>query len=351
MASVKKIKVGNKWIGENSPCFVIAEVGSNHNKDFNQALKLIDVAAGAKADAVKFQTFKAKRMYTSKAGVSDYLKLDKSIYQIIEDMEMPEEWIPRLFDYCRKKGIMFLSTPFDEASADLLEPWLPVYKIASYELTHLPLIEHIAKKKKPVILSTGTADLTEIAKSLTAIYKTGNRNVALMQCTACYPAPLDSINLKSILVMKEKFSVPVGLSDHSRAFDVAPMAAVALGANIIEKHFTLDNRLPGPDHRFALEPDELKDMIQKIRDVEKALGEKKKVLHPIERELHHFARRSVFAVKDIHKGERLTAENLAVLRNGKQKPGLAPEKLLSVIGKTAKRNIVEGAAINRGDFS
>lgn len=338
-------------IGRGAPCFIIAEAGSNHNGNFKQALKLIDVAVESGADAVKFQTFKARRMYSIKAGQSDYLKMPQSIYQIIEDMEMPDDWIPQLATYCQSQGIMFLSTPFDEESVDLLDPYVPLFKIASYELTHSPLLEYIASKKKPMILSTGTANVKEIDRAVSIIKQKGNSNLILMQCTAKYPAPLETIHLKSILVMKEKFNLPVGLSDHSRDFDVAPMAAVALGADCIEKHFTLSNRLPGPDHQFALEPQELKWMVQKIRNVEKALGVKQKKMLQVEKELHAFARRSVFAINPILPGEILSLANTAILRNGKQSSGLRPDQYHQILGKKAKRTIEAGAPVRDQDIA
>lgn len=337
-------------IGDGHPCFIIAEAGSNHNGCFERALALIDVAVEAKADAVKFQTFKANKIYVERAGTADYLESEKSIYQIIKEMEMPEEWIPKLAQYCQTKNIMFLSTPFDEESADVLEEYMPLYKIASYEMTDIPLIEHIAKKGKPIILSTGTADLAEVQKSVQAISKAGNRNLVLMQCTAKYPTPLDSVNIKSIVTMREKFNIPVGLSDHSREPDVAPMAAVALGADCIEKHFTLSNKLPGPDHKFAIEPKELALMVRKIRQTEKVLGSGEKVTLPVEQELRQFARRSIFSIDHIKRGDIFTKENVAVLRRGKVKASLHPEEYKTILGKNAKRDITKNNSISRKDF-
>jgi len=346
----KIIKIEKRQIGENYPCFIIAEAGSNHNGSLKRALSLIDVAVEAKVDAIKFQTFKAHKIYTEKAGMADYLGNKKTIYQIIKEMEMPEEWIPQLAKYCKSKKIMFLSTPFDEESADILEKYMPVYKIASYEMTDIPLIEHIAKKGKPIILSTGTADLAEVQKSVGAISKTGNKNLVLMQCTAKYPAPLDSVNIRSIVTMRQKFNIPVGLSDHSREPDVAPMAAVALGANCIEKHFTLSNKLPGPDHKFAIEPKELVLMVRKIRQTEKALGSGKKVTLPVEQELRQFARRSVFSIGNIKKGDTFAKENIAVLRRGKVEASLHPEEYKTILGKSAKRDIAKNSSLSREDF-
>ncbi len=344
-----KIKIGKRFIGDGAPCFVIAEAGSNHDGDFKQALALIDVASDAKADAVKFQTFKAHKIYTKKAGHARYLKDKKSIYEIIKDMEMPVEWIPKLAQYCKKKKIMFLSTPFDNDSADILEKHMPLFKISSYEMTDIPLVEHVAKKGKPIILSTGTAHLDEVGKTVQAIRAVGNRDLILMQCTACYPAPLESININTIQTMKKEFHLPVGLSDHSRAYDVAPMAAVAVGACCIEKHFTLSNGLSGPDHKYAIEPHELKLMVQKIRDVEKVLGTGKKDFHSVEKDLRSFARRSLFAIRVITKGQIITKDDIEILRNGILKPGLDPVYYDQILGKKAKRSILQDHPIRQGD--
>lgn len=343
---MRKIRIGKRLIGKNKPCFIIAEAGSNHNGSFKKALKLIDVAVSAGADAVKFQLFKASKLYPKNAGQTEYLKMKEPIYDIIKKMELPEEWIPKLYKYCKKKKIIFMASVFDEESADILDKYVNVFKIASYEMTHLPLLKHVAKKKKPIMMSTGATNLKEIEKSVKTIKKEGNNKIILMQCTAKYPAPLESINLRVMVTLK-RFGFPVGLSDHSREPDIAPMAAVALGANVIEKHFTLSNKLPGPDHKFALEPKELKLMVSKIRDVEKTLGTGRKVVLKYEKELFDFARRSLFAIKDIKKGETFGKENIAVLRKGKLKKGLKPEYFDKVLGKKAKRTIKRYKAITK----
>lgn len=348
---MKTVKIGSKIIGEGHPCFIVAEAGSNHNGNLQKALGLIDIAAEAGADAVKFQTFRAEKLYLKNAGVSRYLKLKKSIYDIIKEMEMPLDWIPQLADYCKKKGILFLSTPTDEDCVDLLEPYVPAYKVASYEMTATPLVEYMAKKKKPMIVSTGTASLEEVRETVEVIKRAGNQNVILLQCTASYPAPLEAINLKAILTMKKEFGIPVGLSDHSREFDVAPMAAVALGANVIEKHFTFSNTLPGPDHRFAVEPKELKEMVIKIRNVEKALGTGIKKSLAIEEELKRFARRSIFAIRDVKKGEKFASDNVATLRCGMQKGRLRPAEYKKLLNKIARRNIKALEAIREEDYA
>lgn len=346
---VRRVSIGNHWIGDGEPCFIIAEAGSNHNCNLEQARKLIDVATSAGADAVKFQVFCAHRLYPRSAGISEYLKMPKPIYDIVAELELPYEWLPELAAYCKEKEVLLLASVFDEESADRLDPHVEAFKIASYEMTHIPLVRYVAAKGKPVIISTGTANLDEVAETVQEFRLTGNDGLILMQCTAAYPAPLESLNVRAVATMKSIFRVPVGLSDHSRDPLVAPLAAVAVGANLIEKHFTLSNELSGPDHRFALEPAELRMMIQKLREEEKVLGNGEKVMHPVEAELRGFARRSIFALRDIASGEEITKENVTVLRCGNSKPGLEPKQLQEVLGKHARRKIVAESVIQRDD--
>jgi len=345
------VKIGNKLVGRGEKVFIIAEAGSNHNGKLEQAKELIKVAAEAKADAIKFQTFRAGKLYVKKAGSADYLKTSKSIFEIIKKLEMPYKWIPQLNEYCRKAGIIFLSTPYDEESADKLEEaGVPAYKVSSYNVTHLPLLKYIARKRKPIILSTGASNLGEIKEALEAIYSQKNENVILLQCTASYPAPLEYINLNVMNTFKQAFQVPVGISDHSRDPFVVPFAATAMKANLIEKHFTLDKSLPGPDHKYAVEPDELKAMINGIRGVEKALGSPIKEVASVEKELYDFARVRIHAVKDIKKGAVLTEKNIAILRSGKAKPGLDPKFWDLILGKKVVRNIKRYEGISWEDL-
>jgi len=348
---VSKVQIGNKLLGDGEPCFIIAEAGSNHNGSLEHAKRLIDAAVESGSDSVKFQLFRANKLYPKTAGQSDYLNSERSIYDIIQDMEMPYEWLPELAAYCREVRIIFLSSVFDEESVDQLDPYVPAYKIASYEMTHLPLVRYIAGKGKPVIISTGTANLEEVAETVEAFFETGNQDLALMQCTASYPAPVESLNLNAITTLKNEFRVPVGLSDHSRDPLVGPLGAMALGANLLEKHFTLSNQLPGPDHSYAVEPDELRLMIQKVRGVEQALGSGVKERHGTEDELYDFARRYIFSSRHIGKGEELTTENTVILRKGKLALGLLPKELGSVLGKKAARDIDPEHPLNLGDFA
>lgn len=349
---LKKFKIGDRWIGEGERCFVIAEAGSNHDGNFEQALRLIDVARDAGADAVKFQTFRADRLYPRSEKRARYLKalgIDKSVYQVIHEMEMPLEWIPKLAAHCRKRRIMFLSTPFDEQSAERLDPYIPAYKIASYEMTHYPLIDYVARKGKPLLISTGGAKMSEVVEMVERVSRTGNRKLCVLQCTARYPAPPESLNLSVIATFKKKWDFPVGLSDHSREPSSAPLVAVALGANVLEKHFTLSRRLPGPDHTYALEPAELKEMVRQIRWAEKSFGTGTKAPHPLEMELSDY-RRGIFTVKDVRPGERLDAGNTAVLRrSGLPETDLKPKDWERVMGKKASRRLSAYSLLSSGD--
>lgn len=326
-------------------CYVIAEAGSNHNGDLNLALRLIDAASKAGADAVKFQLFRAETMYPQGAGTADYLGDETDIYEIIARMELPAEWLPRLAAACREREIDFLATPFDEASVDALDPFVPLFKIASYELTHHPLLAHVASKGKPVLLSTGAADLEEIEHALDVLRSAGTGEITLLQCTAAYPTRLEALNVSVLAQLRDRFGVQVGLSDHSEDPVIAPVVAIGAGASVIEKHFTLDRGLPGPDHRFALEPDELGRMVAAIRDAERAWGSGIKHVHEDEEELRAFARRSIFALKDIEAGDVLDAATIGVLRNGKKRPGLTPSRYGEVLGRRAARAVPAGEAI------
>ncbi|MGI8617867.1 MAG: N-acetylneuraminate synthase family protein [Gemmatimonadaceae bacterium] len=347
------MRIGDLDVGAGCPCFVIAEAGSNHDGRLAQAKSLIDVAAAAGASAVKFQTFKARHMYPRSAGSVEYLKelgIRDSIYDLVEGLEMPDEWIPELAGHCAERGILFLSTPFDEASADLLEPYVPAFKIASYELTHLPLIRHVARKGKPLLLSTGGGQMPEIAEAIAAARAEGNDRIVVLQCTAKYPAPLDVIDVRALDMMRNELGVPVGLSDHSAEPLAASLAAVAREACVIEKHFTLSRSLPGPDHSFALEPGELREMIRLVREVERALGEREKRVRDVERELVDY-RRSIFTTRPVALGEPFGPHNIAVLRRaGLPDPGLAPSAFDQLFGKQAARALGADHLVARSDI-
>jgi N-acetylneuraminate synthase len=346
-----EIKIGQRLVGDGHPVYFIAEAGSNHNRDLETALRLIDVAAEAGADAVKFQTFRADALYPKSAGMTDYLKVPKSIHQIIRELEMPLDWIPQLAEHCAARNVDFLSTPFDEAAADALAPYIPAFKIASYEMTHHGLVQHCARKGKPLIVSTGTATLDEVRAMVEAVRAVGGRELAVMQCTAKYPAPLSALNLRTLPLMAREFDVAVGLSDHSREPLPGPMAAVALGASLLEKHFTLSNRLPGPDHAYALEPAELAAVIAKVREVEKTLGSGVKQPQPEEQELRHFARRTIFTTQAVAAGEPLRLSSAAVLRCGKLPHGMHPDQFLRVLGRRALRDLPAEHSVTADELS
>lgn len=351
MTATPVMTIGGRLVGPGHPVYFIAEAGSNHDRDLQQALRLIDVAVDAGADAVKFQTFRADKLYPKNAGITKYLAVPKSIHEIIRELEMPFEWIPILADHCRSKGIDFLSTPFDEESADALAPYVSCFKIASYEMTHHTLVQHCARKGKPLIVSTGTASFEEVREVVEAVRLVGGTQLALLQCTAKYPAPLSTLNLRTIAMMARELGVVVGLSDHSREPLPGPMAATALGASVIEKHFTLSNQLPGPDHAYALEPAELKLVIQKVREVEQTLGTGIKEPAPEEQELRQFARRSLFTWRDVAAGDRLTVANLAALRCGELPYGIHPRELVRVLGRVVRRALTAGSTVRPDDVA
>lgn len=339
--------------------FIIAEAGSNWRcgtlvRDIEMAKSLINVATEAGADAVKFQTYKAETVYVPNAGDSDYLSgegIKESITEIFRDLSMPYEMIPQLAKYCQKQNIQFMSTPFSIADAKAVDPYVAIHKIASYEISHARLIEFLAKTGKPIILSTGGATYEDIEWALNHFYKNGGKVISLMQCTAKYPAPLSALNLKVIPDLINRFNISVGLSDHSRDPIIGPIGAVALGATIIEKHFTLHNKLPGPDHSFAVTPDELKQMVRAIRQIEQALGSGNKVIQREERELREYAQRSVQAIKEIKKFDVLSVgKNIDILRPGKQKHGLHPKYLTEIEGNKATRDISLGDGIQKSDY-
>jgi len=340
--------------------FIIAEAGSNwrcgsYPRDLRRAKNLIQIACQAEVDAVKFQTYRPETVYVPNAGSSDYLYeagMRDSINDILREHSMPYEMIPELAAYCIDTGIQFMSTPFSIADAEAINPHVRMHKIASYEISHPHLIEFVAKTGKPLILSTGGATRDDIEWALNHFRIHGGKKIALMQCTAKYPAPLSTLNARVIPELIREFNVPVGLSDHSRDPIIGPVAAVAMGATIIEKHFTLDNRLPGPDHSFAITPDELGLMVQAIRKTEQALGSSEKTAQPAEEELRQFGQRAIQAVREIKIGDTLrVGVNIDILRSGKRQKGLHPKYSPEVEGKTATREIRLGDGITEGDYA
>ncbi|MBM3910984.1 MAG: N-acylneuraminate-9-phosphate synthase [Thaumarchaeota archaeon] len=341
-----------------SRVFIIAEAGSNwkagsRSQDIKRAKRLIHVAAESGADAVKFQTFRADTVYVQNAGNSNYLKksgIKKNINKIFEDLEMPYDMLAELSKYCAKEGIEFMSSAFSVSDARAINKYVKIHKVASYEINHVRLLEYIAKTKKPILLSTGASSYEEIDFVVGLLKKHHVKKYALLQCTAKYPAPLESLNLSAIPEMKKRYNVPVGLSDHSLDPVIGPMTAVGLGARIIEKHFTLDKNLSGPDHKFALSPSELKKMVKAIRSAEKSFGDGKKQVLKIERELRDFAVRRIQAIKDIKKGDTFVeGDNIEVLRPGARTKGAEARFLLKISGKKAKNPIKSGDGVRLSD--
>jgi len=334
------MKIGNCTVGMGGRCFIIAEAGVNHNGDIGLARKLIDVAREAGADAIKFQTFKADTLVTKSAAKARYQKettgAAESQFEMIKGLELTAKDFGELSDYARKKEIIFLSSPFDKSSVDLLDGLgVPAFKIPSGEITNFPLLKHIARKKKPIILSTGMSTLGDIEEALEALREGGVEEIILLHCVSCYPAKVEDMNLKAMETLRCAFGLPIGLSDHTLGITI-PIVAVALGACVIEKHFTLDKSLPGPDHRASLEPDELKQMVQAIRDIGKAMGSGIKIPTAEEAKNKKVVRRSLVAKVDIPKGAIITEEMLDVKRPG---GGIEPRYMNMIIGRKTRGNI------------
>jgi N,N'-diacetyllegionaminate synthase len=335
-----KVKIADRLIGEGQPCFVIAEAGVNHNGDVSLAKRLISTAKEAGADAVKFQTFQAEQLVSERAPKAEYQKdttdVRESQFQMIKKLELKEQDFKELSDYARKKGIMFLSSPFDTRSVDLLDRLgVPAFKIASGEITNFPLLRHVARKRKPIILSTGMSTLGEIEDAVGVLRKEGAEEIILLHCVSSYPAKTEDMNLRAMETLRRAFDLPVGLSDHTLGITI-PIAAVALGASVIEKHFTLDKALPGPDHRASLEPEELRRMVRAVREVEKAAGDGSKIPTKEEEQTRKAARRSLVARVNIPKGTVITEAMLAVKRPG---TGVGPRCVDEVIGAVARRRV------------
>jgi N-acetylneuraminate synthase len=320
--------------------FIIAEAGVNHNGSLELALQLIDAAKASGADAVKFQSFRADLLATRSAGKAPYQERTteeaESQFEMLERLQLDATAHRRLADYCRQVGIQFLSSPFDAQSADLLAAMnVPFYKIPSGEITNLPFLEHVASKNRPIILSTGMSTLGEVEEAVHVLQAAGAKRLTLLHCVTEYPAPYAEVNLRAMQTLKAAFGLPVGSSDHTPGIEIA-IAAVALGAEVIEKHFTLDRSLPGPDHRASLEPAELQQMVEAIRHVEAALGTGIKAPAPCELPNLPVARKSVVAARAMQSGHRLAADDLEIKRPGN---GLAPKLLSTLIGRTLRVSV------------
>lgn len=336
--------------------FIIAEAGVNHNGDINTALRLVDMAKNAGADAIKFQTFKSERLVAFSTPKAKYQKANtgsnESQLEMLKRLELTNDNFKRLFSYCRKKGIIFMSTPFDEKGADMLgRLGMNIFKIPSGEITNKPLIQHIAAKNKPIILSTGMSYLNEVEKTVRWIYdiwnKSGfNQQLTLLHCVSNYPAHAEDVNLYAMNTLKTAFGLSVGYSDHTLGIEI-PIAAVAMGAKVIEKHFTLDKNMKGPDHKASLEPDELKAMVKAIRNVERAMGNGIKRPAESEEETRIIVRRSLVTKRDIKKGDVIRSGDIIIKRPGS---GILPEFKDIINGMKAGKNIKADSVIKWGDL-
>lgn len=324
---------------------IIAEAGVNHNGDLQMAKQLVDQAKAAGADIVKFQTAKLGSLVSKYAGMADYQKKNtghvESQKEMLQKLLLPYEDFICLSEYCREVGIGFLSTPFDVESIHFLEELVPFWKVPSGEITNYPYLVEIGKTKKPVILSTGMCEIPEIDDAVAVLKENGTTDLTLLHCNTQYPTPYEDVNLRAMETLRKRYHVEVGYSDHTQGIEV-PIAAVARGAVVIEKHFTLDRNLPGPDHKASLEPEELRTMVRAIRNIELALGSPEKKVSPSEKENLSVARKSIVAAREIKKGELLGGDNLTTKRPGN---GISPMKWNEVIGTYAVKDFKEDELI------
>lgn len=341
------IKIENRTIGENNPAFIIAEMSANHLQNFDYAVKIIKEAKKAGADAIKLQTYTPDTITIDCDNEYFQIKQDTiwdgtTLHKLYETAYTPWEWQPKLKKIAKEEGMICFSSPFDKTAVDFLEKMkVPAYKIASFEITDIPFIEYIASKGKPIIISTGIASLSDIEEAVNACKRMGNEQIALLKCTSAYPSPLEDINLRTMPNIKETFKTVVGLSDHTLGSAVA-VGAVAIGAKIIEKHFTLSRVEGGPDSAFSMEPEEFKAMVSGIRDIEKALGEVSyELTYKMKRSREHS--RSLFIVKDIKAGEKFSEDNVRSIRPGF---GISPKYLKDILGKEAKIHIKKGTPLH-----
>jgi len=335
-----RIRIANKSVGPEDPCFIIAEAGVNHNGDINLAKKLIDIASGAEVDAVKFQTFKAEDLVQRDLKLVTYqkenIRRDETQYDMLKRLELSLDDFRELKSYCDKKGIIFLSTLHtNDDILEFMDNLLPAFKVGSGDLTNHIFLEKLAKKKKPILLGTGMATIEEVIEAQNVIKDNGNDQIIILHATSNYPCPLDEVNLNAIKTMQNKLNCLVGYSDHTEGILVAVLA-VAFGAVVIEKHFTLNKNLPGPDHKASLSPTELKNMTEAIRNAESAMGKFDKNPVKSEKELMKFARKSLIAKTFIKKGTVINESMIAIKRPG---TGLKPSKFYSIIGKRTIQDI------------
>ena len=350
--AIEQIQIGDRLVGPQTPTFVIAEAGVNHNGNLDMALQLVEAAVAAGADAVKFQSFIANELVSASAPKAKYqletTDPEESQLEMIQRLELSPAAHETISEHCQESGIQFLSTPFDRISADRLQQLnVPAFKMSSGDLTDSPLLEHVARFQKPMILSTGMAYMSEVADALKAIRAAGNPRVILLHCVSNYPAAAADANLRALRSMMDEFQLPVGFSDHTEG-PVVALAAVALGACVIEKHLTLDRKLPGPDHQASLEPNEFRSFVSDIRRVESALGNGVKEPAQSESDTRNVARRSLVAAVGLEEGTLLTADMLNEKRPG---TGIPPSAIGQVIGKKLRRRIEPNEMLSWSDLS
>ncbi len=346
----KKIKIENGVVGEGEKCFIIGEIGSNHNRNKNVVRKLIAAAAKAKFDAVKFQVYDPEEAFSKKVTTADvgleYMYGKRVWWKIARDhILMPREWFREMFDYAREKKLIAFSTVHRVEDIEfLLKLGVGVFKIASIDCNHLLLLKEVAKFNKPLIISTGMATIEEIDETVETLVEAGNKKLIILHCISCYPPSLKVINLKNVTMLSKRYGFPVGYSDHSisNAFAVA---SVALGSCVIEKHITLDRKMEGPDHHFALEPKDMEELVQSVRDVECALGKEERILSKDELAARKMIRRSIVAKKDIKKDELLTMDMVKFARPGK---GISPNLFKKLEGRKARKDISAEEIISWG---
>jgi len=340
--------LGGKPIGFSSKVFVIAEIGINHDGSVEQALKLIDAASDCGAEAVKFQTFRADRlMVATPDRLAQQTDGSETAYEMFRRLELSWEDHRKLKDHADRRGILFLSTPFDEESADFLDALgVPAFKVASSDLTHIPLLRHIACKGRPILLSTGMSFLAEVEEAVRTLRDCGARDIVLLHCVSSYPAPPESLNLRSIQTLRDHFHLPVGFSDHSQG-TLFSLIAAALGARVLERHFTLDRNAPGPDHKASLDPGDLRALTTSLDSVEASLGNGDKRPSPIEEQGRQLSRRSIVAAADIRAHETIHPWMLTFKRPA---GGLCPCEVDKVIGMRARRDLVRDSVLHWEDL-
>jgi sialic acid synthase SpsE len=348
--NIKPIKIGKKFIGTGHPCYIVAEIGSNFNGNLSLAKKLIKLAKKCGADAAKFQVFTTENLISRKGFEQKNAfqkKWKKSVWDVYQDAEFPRDWHTELNSYSKKLGIDFFTSPWDfEAVDSLVKLKAPVIKIGSGDITYLKILKYIGSKNLPILLATGASTLEEISIAVKTIRSTGNNKIILMQSVTQYPSKISDANLKVLQTLKNKFNLNVGYSDHSLG-SLISLSSVALGASVIEKHFTLDPNMPGPDHPHSMSPDSFESMVKEIRILENALGTGIKKVETSEKQTRVIQRRGIWTIKPINKGEKFTRENIRSLRPVK---GLSSSNYEQLLGKISKRNLKEFHPMTKNDL-